>query len=351
MTRDVLLRAEQGLRAEHRAALSGQASPGKFSAHLPDAVAYTAERLARIDKISRETDDIRSLTLVPADGQVWPSFEAGAHIDLVLPNGMVRQYSLINPGSRDEYQIAVLREAAGRGGSAYLFDNVALGDELRIRGPRNNFHLRDDARTACLIAGGIGITPLLAMAKTLSDLGRPWHLYYCVRDESAIGFKEILAGFGEHVTLHVDAWAGGPPSIAAIIEQRPESTYYCCGPAPMLDAFRQATASLPAERAILESFTVSAIDVNGAPFEIELARSGRVLTVPPDKSILEILEQAGLHVLHSCRNGQCGTCEVKVLAGTPDHRDSVLTAAEQAEGKTIMVCCSRAHTPRLLLDI
>ncbi len=309
------------------------------------------ERLARITETWQETANVRSVVLGSADDSSWPDFEAGAHIDLLLPNGMVRQYSLINPGCPNRYRIAVLREEAGRGGSSFVCDHLVQGDVLRISGPRNNFPLRKDQRPACLIAGGIGVTPLLAMAKALSQQGRPWHLYYCVREERDIGFEDILVGFGQCVTIHVDAQAGAQPSITSIVERHLDCTFYCCGPAPMLGAFRTATASLPYERANFESFGVGDVDANGAPFEITLARSGRVLLVPQSKSILEVLEEAAIHVLHSCRNGQCGTCELTVLAGTPDHRDSVLSPAEKAAGKTMMVCCSRALTQNLVLDI
>lgn len=308
-------------------------------------------RRARVEQVREVARDIRALVLVPADGGVWPVCEAGAHIDLVLPNGLIRQYSLTNPGRTDRYEIAVLRDPAGRGGSAYVCGELREGEAITIGGPRNSFPLREGSDRACLIAGGIGITPLLAMARVLAPSRRDWHLYYCVRDEAAIAFREELAAFGEHVTLHVDRTAGGPPSIAAIVARERDSVFYCCGPAPMLAAFKEATAGLPAGRANLESFGAEEIDVSGTPFEVELARSGRVLTVPADRSILDVVEQAGVHVLHSCRNGQCGTCEVTVLEGVPHHRDSVLTPAEQAAGTTIMVCCSRAKTPRLRLDL
>lgn len=311
-----------------------------------------ARRSARVRAVKEETPSIRSIELEPADGGEWPEFEAGAHIDLELPNGLVRQYSLINPGQPARYRIAVLRERKGKGGSAYIFDSLHEGDEVRVGGPRNNFPLVPGSRPVCLIAGGIGVTPLLAMARTLAGSDRPWRLHYCVRDEDGVGFRDLLQQLGPNVRLHIDADAGGPPSLDDIIRAESTSDYYCCGPRPMLDAFREATAALPAERVNLESFDPVVLDgAEEKSFEIELKRSGLRLTVPSDKSIIDVLEEAGIHVLYSCRNGQCGTCETVVLDGIPDHRDSVLTDKEKGDGNTMMVCCSRAKTDELLLDL
>jgi vanillate O-demethylase ferredoxin subunit len=309
-------------------------------------------RNARVVLVDELAPDIRSLELVPLGDNVWPAAEAGAHIDLVLPNGLVRQYSIINPGEPDRYKIAVLRESGGRGGSAYIFDDLSEGDELRIGGPRNNFPLIDSGRPVCLIAGGIGITPLLAMAQVLARSNIPWRLYYCIRDRRQLAFGDLLEQFGPHVDIHVDSEKGGPPDLEDFIRSEPESDFYCCGPAPMLDAFSNATASLPADRVHLESFDpVAGSGAADESFEIELAKTGITLVVPPDKSIMTVLEEADVAILYSCRNGQCGTCETTVLEGVPDHRDSLLTEEEREEGKTMMVCCSRAKTPKLRLDL
>lgn len=309
-------------------------------------------RNARVVAVEELATDIRSLELAPLDNDGWPAAEAGAHIDLVLPNGLVRQYSVINPGEPDRYIIAVLRESRGRGGSAYIFDELSEGDELRIGGPRNNFPLIDSGRPVCLIAGGIGVTPLLAMARVLARSNSPWRLYYCIRDRRQLAFGDLLEQFEPHFDIHVDSEEGGPPDLEDVIRSERESDFYCCGPAPMLDAFRKATASLPADRVRLESFDpVAESGATDESFEIELARTGTTLVVPPDKSIMTVLEEAGVAILYSCRNGQCGTCETTVLEGVPDHRDSLLTEEERKEGKTMMVCCSRAKTPKLRLDL
>ncbi|MGX1101250.1 PDR/VanB family oxidoreductase [Amorphus sp. MBR-141] len=309
-------------------------------------------RNARVVAMDELAPDIRLLEIAPLDGVGWPAAEAGAHIDLVLPNGLVRQYSIINPGEPDRYKIAILREAGGRGGSAYIFDELNEGDELPIGGPRNNFPLSDSGRPVCLIAGGIGITPLLAMARVVAWSDIPWRLYYCIRDRHQLAFGGMLKQFGPNVVLHVDSEKGGPPDLEDIIKAEQGSDFYCCGPAPMLDAFRKATASLPADRVHLESFDpVAESGATNESFEIELATTGTTLVVPPDKSIMTVLEEAGVAILYSCRNGQCGTCETAVLEGVPDHRDSLLTEQERQEGKTMMVCCSRAKTPKLVLDL
>lgn len=309
-------------------------------------------RQARVAAIENLAPSIRSLELVPRDGGHWPAAEAGAHIDLELPNGLVRQYSIINPGEPDSYKIAVLREPHGRGGSAYIFDKLTPGTDLGIGGPRNNFPLIVSGRPVCLIAGGIGVTPLLSMAEVLAKSNTPWRLHYCIRERHQLAFSNLLERFGSNVHIHVDAENGGPPDLGKIIRSKPESDYFCCGPAPMLDAFRKTTASLPADRVHLESFDAAKGTVGtDESFEIKLARTGTTLIVPPDKSIMEVLEDAGIHVLYSCRNGQCGTCETAVLDGVPDHRDSLLNEKEKQEGKTMMVCCSRAKTPMLRLDL
>lgn len=309
-------------------------------------------RAARVASVEYEAPNIRSLRLVPADGAAWPAAGGGAHIDLELPNGLVRQYSIVNPAEENCYRIAVLRAPQSKGGSAYIFDSLHQGAELSIRGPRNNFLLKESPRSVCLIAGGIGVTPLLSMAQVLAHGDRPWRLYYCVRDRASIGFNDILEHLEQNISLHIDAEMGAAPSVEEIIRLEPDSDYYCCGPAPMLAAFRTATAMLPPDRVHLESFGPAANE--GAPneaFTIELVRSGLRLIVPPEKTIITVLQEAGIPVLYSCLNGMCGTCEITVLEGTPDHRDSILMEDERREGKTMMVCCSRAKTPTLVLDL
>lgn len=309
-------------------------------------------RAARVESVGYEAPHIRSLRLVPADHAAWPAAKAGAHIDLELPNGLVRQYSIVNPDEENCYRIAVLRAPQSKGGSTYIFDCLHEGAELSIRGPRNNFPLKESPRSVCLIAGGIGVTPLLSMAQVLTRSGRTWRLYYCVRDRASIGFADILEHLEQNISFHIDAEMGAAPCMEEIIRSEPDSDYYCCGPAPMLAAFRVATATLPPDRVHLESFGPASNDrVPNKAFTVELARSGLRLMVPPEKTIIAVLQEAGIPVLYSCLNGMCGTCETTVLEGTVDHRDSILLDDERLEGKTMMVCCSRAKTSKLVLDL
>jgi vanillate O-demethylase ferredoxin subunit len=309
-------------------------------------------RLVRIRAIRDVGTDIRSYELAPADGRPLPAFGAGAHIDVQLPNGMTRQYSLHgDPRERSAWHIAVKREAAGRGGSASLHDAGDVGATLGIVGPRNHFPLDPAARRHLLIAGGIGVTPIYAMAQELSARGQPWALHYCARSPGHAAFHRELQALGGDVTTH---FSEKPVlDVQKLLRTHPEGTHvYCCGPQPLMQAVQEAAAHWPAGEVHFEWFAASAAAwPANEPFEVELARSGRTVQVPRDRTILQVLRDDGIDVACACEEGVCGSCETRVLAGTPQHRDLLLSAEERAQGQTMMVCVSRAQTPRLVLDL
>lgn len=292
----------------------------------------------------REAAGVVSLTLRHADGTALPPWGAGAHLDLLLGGGLERQYSLCG-GDASSYRVAVLLEAAGRGGSAYVHTELREGERVRARRPRNHFPL-EPAAGYRFVAGGIGITPILPM---LAAAGHemPWTLVYGGRSRETMAFTgEIRA---RHPRERVRFVEGRLDLPAALDGLGAGELVYACGPPSLLAAVE---ALVPAEQLRLERFTAEEAQRTGdTAFEVELARSGRVLTVPPDRSILQTLRQAGLDVLYSCTEGTCGTCETDLLDGEADHRDSVLTAQERASGDTLMICVSRARGPRLVLDL
>ena len=304
-----------------------------------------------VDHKEKVADDVVRLTLRAPDGRPLPAWEPGAHLDLVLPGDRVRQYSLCGrPGDTSAYQVAVLREPDGRGGSAYVHDELVAGQRIQVDGPRNHFPLVD-AKRYLFLAGGIGITPILPMIEQVAATGREWQLVYGGRTRSSMAFVPELARHGDRVTIRPQDEHGLLDLPGLLAEPQPDTAVYCCGPEPLLAAVEQHCASWPEDALHVERFTPKADDGPRTAFEVELAGSGRVLPVPADQSILGVLEAAGVSVLSSCQEGTCGTCETGVLGGTPDHRDSVLTAAEQREGDVMMICVSRSRTPRLVLDL
>jgi vanillate O-demethylase ferredoxin subunit len=298
-----------------------------------------------------EAPIITSYDLRPMEGGELPAFTAGAHIDLTLPNGLIRSYSLVNPQTeRHRYVIAVQKDRASRGGSKWVHENFHPGDILTINGPRNNFPLNESAEKSILLAGGIGITPILSMSERLAALGRDWELIYCARTRGDAAFVDRLKG---NVKFNFDGEPGGKMlDIAAVVRAAPANAhFYCCGPLPMLSAFEAATADLPRERVHVEYFTAKEPPAVGGGFKVVLAKSGKEFIVPPGKTILDTLLDAGLDIPYSCMEGVCGTCETKVLEGTPDHRDLILTEDEHAAGKSMMICCSGSKSEKLVLDL
>lgn len=301
-----------------------------------------------------EARDVLSVELVRCDGADWPASAAGAHIDLDIPGTGRRQYSLLPRRAADSLWIGVQRDPRTRGGSRWVHDSLRPGQRVRISAPRNHFALDEGTGPVCLLGGGIGITPLLAMADTLARGRRAWRLHYCVRSRDRAGFDRILARFGAQVQLHVDEEAGGPLDLAALVDAAaPGTQFYCCGPAPMLAGFAEATAHLPDAQCHVEHFAAPAAAqaLPSGAFVVALARSGAELTVAAGQNILDVLLDHGVDVPHSCRNGVCGSCETRIVSGTPDHRDAVLSPQERASGHSLMVCCSRALGERLVLDL
>jgi ferredoxin-NADP reductase len=286
--------------------------------------------------------------MTSADGGQLPEWTPGAHVDLHLPCGLVRQYSLCgDPAERGRWRVAVLREPAGRGGSACVHDDLVPGDELAAAGPRNNFPLVD-ATEYLFLAGGIGITPILPMLAQVTRRGRPWRLAYGGRTRASMAFLPELAAYGDRVTIWPQDERGLLP-LDDLLPGSPGTAVYCCGPEPLLRAVedRCAPGTLHLER-FAPKEPVSTLD---DPFEVELASCGTVIGVPAGVSVLAALRDAGVEVLSSCEEGTCGTCETAVLDGVPEHRDSVLTPAERDAADIMMICVSRARTPRLVLDL
>jgi ferredoxin-NADP reductase len=295
--------------------------------------------------ITYETRDVLVFDLRPAGGSV-AAFEPGAHIDVELPNGTIRQYSLVNePGVRDRYLICVKHDPNSRGGSRFMHEQLRVATTIEVRAVRNNFRLASEAAPTLLIAGGIGVTPILAMAEHLAAEGRPAEVVYAARSRHDLAFLGRLSDAASRLTVHVDDEAGTVLDVDALVSAAPDGTHlYCCGPAPMLDAFLASTAGRPPHRVHLERFAAAAAPaLTGGAFIVELARSGR--------SILQALRTAGITAASSCEEGICGTCEVAVLAGTPDHRDGILSAAERQANRSMMICCSRSIGDRLVLDM
>jgi cytochrome P450/ferredoxin-NADP reductase len=311
------------------------------------------EAAVRIESKDVVAQDVVALTLHEVDGHPLPPWEPGAHVDLILDRAATRQYSLCgDPQDRHTWRLGILRDAGGSGGSLYVHDRLQAGDVVRIRGPRINFPLVESPRYL-FIAGGIGITPILPMIRAAEAAGAEWQLVYGGRQRASMAFLDELAVYGDKVTvapqdetglLDLDGFLGRPQA---------DTKVYCCGPEPLLAAVEQRCAAWPKGSLHVERFVAKPLTepVLHEAFEVELAQSGITLTVPPDKSILTAVEEAGVGVLSSCAEGTCGTCETRVLDGVPDHRDSVLDEDEKEANDCMMICVSRACTPRLVLDI
>ncbi|MFJ1805838.1 MULTISPECIES: PDR/VanB family oxidoreductase [unclassified Streptomyces] len=300
---------------------------------------------------SREfaADGVLALTLRHPLGEQLPAWEPGAHVDLVLGPELERQYSLCgDPADRSVWRIAVLREPAGRGGSAHVHEQLGQGDKVRVRGPRNHFALRPAPRYR-FVAGGIGITPILPMLAAAEAAGAEWSLLYGGRSRESMAFTAELAPYGDRVTVAPQDEAG-LLDLGSVLDALPEGTLvYCCGPGPLLDAVEERC---PAGVLQVERFQAKEQQTGeDAEFEVELAQSGRTLTVAAGVSVLDTVRAAGVEVLYSCTEGTCGTCETDVLEGTPDHRDSVLGPQEREAGETMMICVSRCRGRKLVLDL
>lgn len=325
---------------------------------LPPAPARRAGRDTEtevvVSKITEVADGVRELALRRPDGSALPSWSAGAHLELALPNGLSRQYSLCGDRSeRDAWRVAVLREPAGRGGSAYVHDVLTEGDTLTVRGPRNHFPLAA-AESYLFLASGIGITPMLPMIRQARDSGANVELHYVGRTAGAMSYADRLR-HNPWAHLHVTSEGGRPDLAALLAEVRPGTLIYACGSVGFLEAAEAATAHWPAGSFHVEWFSPkpgAAEAGEGAleAFEVVLERSGATVDVIPGQSIIDACESVGVTIPGSCFEGTCGSCETPLLEGVADHRDSVLSAEERAEGTYLMPCVSRAMTPRLVLD-
>ncbi|WP_420806256.1 PDR/VanB family oxidoreductase [Sciscionella marina] len=302
-----------------------------------------------------EATDVRSLVLRRTSGAPLPPWSAGAHIDVLTPDGSARQYSLCgDPGTTDHYRIGVLREPDGRGGSRWLHDEVTVGDVLRIRRPHNHFRL-EDATSYTFIAGGIGITPILPMIREAERAGVNWRLWYGGRSRRSMAFLDELEAHGPRVSVQPEDEYGRPDLATLMASANRGELIYVCGPQGLIDAVRdQARRSGSPDQVRYELFSVApttAVDNDEREFVVELTNSGLTLPVPADRSILDVVRAAGIDVISDCQDGICGSCETDIVEGTADHRDHVLTTEEQNENTCMMICVSRCSGPRLALRL
>jgi vanillate O-demethylase ferredoxin subunit len=313
----------------------------------------------RVARKAVEALDIVTLELVAVDGQALPAFSAGSHVDVQLPNGMTRQYSLCNdPQETHRYQIGVLRDAASRGGSAAVHDLVKEGDVLTISAPRNHFSLAHEAKKHLLLAGGIGVTPILCMAERLANTGADFEMHYATRAPERTAFRQRIAAsaFASRVQFHHDNGdAAQKLDLQVLLQQpKPGTHLYVCGPKGFMDAVLNTARSSgwPEAQIHYEFFGAEvAKSDSDASFEIKLASSGRIVMVPKDQTVVQALAAAGVDIMISCEQGVCGTCLTRVIEGVPDHKDSYLTPEEQAANDQFTPCCSRSKTPQLVLDL
>ena len=318
----------------------------------------TIVREQEADLVVRAADevaeDVLALTLADPSGATLPAWTPGAHIDLVLGDGLTRQYSLCSsPPDAAVWRVGVLRTPDSRGGSQYVHRNLPVGATVRVRGPRNHFPLVASPRYQ-FIAGGIGITPMLPMIAEAEAAGADWTLLYGGRKRASMAFLDELAAYGDRVTIAPQDEVGFLDLAGVLGDPRPDTLVYCCGPEGLLGAVEKACESWPAGSLHLERFSAKPQEEpegGNTEFELVLQRSGLTLTVPPDRSVFDVIKGAGVSVLGSCMEGVCGTCETEVIDGDVDHRDSVLNDDERASNEFMMICVSRCRSGRLTLDV
>ncbi|MGE8539681.1 MAG: PDR/VanB family oxidoreductase [Acinetobacter sp.] len=314
--------------------------------------------LLKVASIKDVAEDIREIEFVSADTKFeLPKFEAGAHIEIKLNDDLYRSYSLANDCSESHrYVVAVHRSPESKGGSSYIHQSLKQGDLIYSTAPRNNFPLDESTDHYVLIAGGIGITPILAMAYRLNALGKAWTVHYCARTRQHAAYQDQLAELseksGNKLQYYFDHEADGQSLNLAELAQNTaaESHFYCCGPKGMLNAFEAATEHRK-DTAHLEYFSAKEEAALDGGYEIELAKSNLILKVPAGKSILDVVFEAGVSVPSSCREGICGSCETAILCGEADHRDALLSDEEKESNETMMICCSGAKSKKLVLDL
>jgi vanillate O-demethylase ferredoxin subunit len=306
-----------------------------------------------------EAERIHSFELRSASGEPLHEFSAGSHIDLHLPNGITRSYSLVNsPRERHRYVIAVSHHTASEGGSHYLFEHALVGRTISVSEPRNNFPLHEDAGCSVLIAGGIGITPIYCMLQRLQDIRASWQLHYGARNRASCAFLQQLMQLANEnpgrIRFHFDEEEGRTLDLPGIVGNAPAGAHiYCCGPTAMLESFKTAGAALPPDHLHLEYFQPAApvLPSDGKEFSVTVASTGQTFVIPEETSILEVLTSHGVHLDSGCQAGACGTCCVGVLSGIPDHHDYVLSAEEREANNKMMICVSRSKSDTLVLDI
>jgi len=319
----------------------------------------TATLSVRVARKAVEAQDICTFELVAVQGGALPAFSAGSHVDVQLPGGITRQYSLCNdPQETHRYLIGVLRDPASRGGSQAIHEQVQEGDVLQISAPRNHFPLAHDAKKHLLMAGGIGVTPILCMAERLANTGAEFEMHYAARSPARAAFRQRIAqsAFADRVQFHFD---DGEPAqkldLTALLQAPVAGTHlYVCGPKGYMDAVLGTARQngWPEAQLHYEFFGAEVVKSDSdAGFEIKLASSGRIVMVPKDQTVTQALAEAGVEIMMSCEQGVCGTCLTRVLEGVPDHKDSYLTPEEQAANDQFTPCCSRSKTPRLVLDL
>lgn len=310
-----------------------------------------------VSRRTQEAEDIISLDLIAAQGCSLPAFKPGAHIDLHLPNGLIRQYSLCHPesSSPNKYSIAVQREKDSRGGSVVVHEQLVEGFSLKASEPRNLFELAPKASQHVLLAGGIGITPLLCMAQELAAQKESFELHYFCRSQARAAFMELLGseGLASSVQLHIEM--DSQAEIARVLKKTdPEAHLYVCGPAGFMDYVLEVADQEQWKTTHIhkEYFAAEIAPQQGdEAFEVQIASTGQTYQVPADKTVFEVLDEAGVDIPVSCEQGICGSCITQVLDGIPDHRDHFLTEAEKAAGDCFTPCCSRAQSPLLLLNL
>lgn len=313
----------------------------------------------RVARKAMQTADICTFELVGLDGGPLPAFSAGSHVDVALPNGLTRQYSLCNdPKETHRYLIGVLRDPASRGGSQAMHEQVQEGQVLQISAPKNHFPLAHDARRSLLLAGGIGVTPILCMAERLAITGADFEMHYCTRSRARTAFYERIAAsaYAPQVRFHFDdGEAEQKLDLAALLAAPQTGVHlYVCGPKGFMDAVLGTARARgwPEPQLHYEFFAAEVAQSDSdASFEVKLASSGRIITVPRDQTVTQALAAAGVEVQTSCEQGVCGTCLTRVLEGVPEHKDLYLTPEEQAANDQFTPCCSRSKTPLLVLDL
>ncbi|MFL9878297.1 PDR/VanB family oxidoreductase [Herbaspirillum rhizosphaerae] len=305
-----------------------------------------------------EAEDIASFELAGIDGKPMPPFSAGSHIDVHIRDGLIRQYSLCNPPHESHrYQIGVLRDAKSRGGSVAMHGDIKVGDVLTISEPRNHFPLTQAKRTL-LLAGGIGVTPILCMAERLAATAADFAMHYCARSPERTAFRDRIAtsDFADRVVYHYDSGADEQKlKLAEMIATPDTDTHiYVCGPGGFIDHVVNTAKDKgwPSAQVHLEYFGAVPVETDGdAPFDVKIASSGQVFTIPAGETVIKILADNGVDIPVSCEQGVCGTCLTRVLDGVPDHRDLYLTDEERAANDQFTPCCSRAKSTLLVLDV